>query len=62
MDGPPTGVESTGARGNLRTRTPAELRQLAKDVEAGVMFAAGRDVEEAKAMGLLASQFAQRFC
>ena len=56
----PDQAESAKAKGAKRPRTPAEIRRLAKDVEAR-MIAAGRDVEEAKAMGLLASEFAGRF-
>ena len=56
----PGQVEAPRAKGSVHPRTPAEIRRLAKDMEAR-MIAAGRDVEEAKAMGLLASEFASRF-
>ena len=56
----PDQAEDAKAKGPVRPRTPAEIRRLAKDVEAR-MIAAGRDVKEAKAMGLLASEFAGRF-
>ena len=45
----PEQADRSKTKGVKRPRTPAELRQLAKDVEAR-MIAAGRDVEEAKAM------------
>ena len=51
----PGQVEGPRAKGSVRPWTPAEIRRLAKDVEAR-MIAAGCDVEEAKAMGLLISQ------
>jgi|GEM_PF-5164829 len=56
----PNQAESAKAEGPAHPRTPAEIRRLGKEVEAR-MIAAGRDVEEAKAMGLLASEFAGRF-
>lgn len=56
----PDQAESAKAEGPAHSRTPAEIRRLGKEVEAR-MIAAGRDVEEAKAMGLLASEFAGRF-
>lgn len=56
----PNQAESAKAEGPAHSRTPAEIRRLGKEVEAR-MIAAGRDVEEAKAMGLLASEFAGRF-
>lgn len=56
----PDQAESSKAKGAKRPRTPAEIRRLGKEVEAR-MIAAGRDVKEAKAMGLLASEFAGRF-
>ena len=56
----PGQVEGVRSKGSVRPRTPAEIRRLGKEVEAR-MIAAGRDVEEAKAMGLLASEFAGRF-
>ena len=56
----PEQAESAKAKRTQRPRTPAEIRRLGKEVEAR-MIAAGRDVEEAKAMGLLASEFAGRF-
>ena len=56
----PDQAESIRAKGSVRSRTPAEIRRLGKDVEAR-MVAAGRSAEEAKAMGLLASEFAGRF-
>ena len=48
------------AKGSGQPRTKEELDRLGREVEEK-MIAAGRDVEEAKAMGLLASQFAHRF-
>ena len=56
----PEQADSSKTKGAKRPRTPAEIRRLGKEVEAR-MIAAGRDVEEAKAMGLLASEFAGRF-
>lgn len=48
------------AKDSGRPRTKEELDRLGREVEEK-MIAAGRDVEEAKAMGLLASEFASRF-
>ena len=48
------------AKDSGRPRTKEELDRLGREVEEK-MIAAGRDVEEAKAMGLLASEFAHRF-
>ena len=56
----PEQADSSKTKGAKRPRTPAEIRRLGKEIEAR-MIAAGRDVEEAKAMGLLASEFAGRF-
>ena len=48
------------AKDSGRARTMEELDRLGRDIEER-MIAAGRPVEEAKAMGLLASEFAGRF-